>query len=145
MSNYRVVSSGGGAIAVCDRCKQKYRYLDLRPDGAMPGLQVCPTCYDNPNPWVNWQPRLAPLTLKNPRPDQVVVTEYIRVVDGRPTIYLVGGQGQKGLMQSAPQPNGAYVQVNRDPHIQKDFKEKFNQYIPPSVLTGNYANEHDDD
>jgi hypothetical protein len=58
-----------GAIAVCDRCKLKYLYADLNPDGNSPGLRVCDKCWDTKDPW-----RLAPrptedISLRFARPD----------------------------------------------------------------------------
>lgn len=66
-----VFASGDIAIAVCDRCRRKVPYRQLRADGNSPGLKVCqdPGCWDNKDPW-----RLPPiqpdsLVLRFPRPD----------------------------------------------------------------------------
>lgn len=67
-------ATGNLAIAVCDRCNTKRKYLDLVPDGDKPGLRVCdpakfPGCWDEKDPY-----RLPPrqpdaITLRFPRPD----------------------------------------------------------------------------
>lgn len=57
------------AKAVCDRCKMRKNYDELRADGNSPGLRVCSECWDPIDPW-----RLAPrptedITLQYPRPE----------------------------------------------------------------------------
>jgi len=68
MSGY---ASGCLSNAICDRCRRKVPYRDLRPDGNSPGLMVCqdPGCWDPRDPW-----RLPPIQpdniiLRHPRPD----------------------------------------------------------------------------
>lgn len=69
-------STGDIAIAVCDRCKFKKPYLELRPDGDKPGLRVCAECWDSKDPW-----RLPPrqpeaIALRYARPDvSIAVTQ----------------------------------------------------------------------
>lgn len=56
-------------IAICDRCKQKFRISELGPDPNSPGLRVCREDRDLYDPY-----RLAPrqpekIQLDFPRPD----------------------------------------------------------------------------
>ncbi len=61
---------GSSAIAICDRCKTKRGYSELRPDGDKPGLRVCGDgCWDVKDPWRLPRPPEKPITLRNPRPD----------------------------------------------------------------------------
>ena len=43
-------ASGKNAWGRCQRCGDRVRYLQLRPDGDVPGLLVCGPCYDIPHP-----------------------------------------------------------------------------------------------
>jgi len=58
------------SIGICDRCKFKYPYSELRPDGNIPAIRVCGNgCSDEFDPY-----RLAPrpterISLRFPRPD----------------------------------------------------------------------------
>lgn len=62
-------ATGKVAIAICDRCKFKFPYLALRPDGDKPGLRVCKDCWDTKDPY-RLPPRKADaFTLRYPRPD----------------------------------------------------------------------------
>jgi hypothetical protein len=129
MTVSRGFASGNGAIAVCDRCKQKYRYNDLVKDLAMPGLWVCKTCQDGPNPWVNWKPRLVPIVLDHPRPDQIVPMSYLKIVDGKPRLYVVQEDGKAALVQTQEgQLDMEDYQVEY-----KTAQQTINQYIPPHL------------
>jgi hypothetical protein len=65
-----VSSKGVVAIAVCDRCKLKVRYDELRPDGNSPGLMVCEPCCDKKDPWKLPARKTEVITLRRPRPDE---------------------------------------------------------------------------
>ena len=60
------------AIAICDRCKFKFRYDDLRADGNSPGLRVCQKCYDVKDPWRLPARQTETVNLRQPRPDESV-------------------------------------------------------------------------
>lgn len=73
MSLYHPVSvKGTAAIAVCDRCKLKMGYDDLRPDGNSPGLRVCKDCWDAKDPWRLPARQAENITLRYPRPDETL-------------------------------------------------------------------------
>lgn len=41
---------GSRALAECMRCGRRVRYLDLRQDGQVKGLNVCGECWDPEHP-----------------------------------------------------------------------------------------------
>ena len=58
------------AIAVCDRCKMKKPYVDLRPDGNSPGLRVCGDgCWDTLDPYRLAARKTERINLRFARPD----------------------------------------------------------------------------
>jgi hypothetical protein len=58
------------AIAVCDRCKMKRAYVDLRPDGNSPGLRVCGQgCWDTLDPYRLAARKTERINLRFARPD----------------------------------------------------------------------------
>lgn len=77
MPLYLPVSTKGGttAIGVCDRCKRKVPYSELRPDGNSPGLRVCsnPGCWDHKDPYRYPARKTENISLRYPRPDEELV------------------------------------------------------------------------
>ena len=58
------------AIAVCDRCKMKRAYVDLRPDGNSPGLRVCGEgCWDTLDHYRLAARKTERINLRFARPD----------------------------------------------------------------------------
>lgn len=58
------------AIAVCDRCKMKRPFVDLRSDGNSPGLRVCGQgCWDTLDPYRLPARKTERINLRFPRPD----------------------------------------------------------------------------
>jgi len=58
------------SIAVCDRCKMKRKYVDLRSDPNFNGLRVCVYgCIDEFDPWRLPARKTESITLQYPRPD----------------------------------------------------------------------------
>lgn len=72
MPRYIPVNTKGGtvAIAVCDRCKMKMPYSELRPDGNSPGLRVCSACCDVKDPYRYPARQTENVALRYPRPDE---------------------------------------------------------------------------
>lgn len=60
---------GTVAIAVCDRCKLKMPYSELRADGNSPGLRVCKACCDVKDPYRLAARQTENISLRYPRPD----------------------------------------------------------------------------
>lgn len=81
------------AIAVCDRCKMKRAYVDLRPDGNFPGLRVCGEgCWDTLDPYRLAARKTERINLRFARPDvSVAVTGSDLVTTGN-TQYILSTQ-----------------------------------------------------
>lgn len=124
-------STGEYAIAVCDRCKFKYRYPELRADGAVSSLRVCQKCWDKPDPWKTWQPNYPSYLLQFPRPDQQLTTNYQYVTDNAP---VIAAQERNYYRQVI----GTGVNSDKGPQIQAQGNPSpdrwINSYIPPSLL-----------
>lgn len=58
------------AIAFCDRCQQKKKYVELKPDRDNPGMRVCDPCNDNPDPYKGPQRKTENISLRYPRPEK---------------------------------------------------------------------------
>src|SRR3972149_580372 len=67
-------ATGDLAIAICDRCKFKFKYLELSPDRDKPGLRVCDECNDVRDPYRLPPRQPEPFTLRHPRPDESIAT-----------------------------------------------------------------------
>ena len=64
------------AIAVCDRCKMKKPYVDLRPDGNSPGLRVCGDgCWDTLDPYRLAARKTERINLRFARPDSPLLED----------------------------------------------------------------------
>ena len=69
------------SIFICDRCKMKRAYSDMRADGNIPALKVCSEeCSDQFDPY-----RLAPrpterISLRFPRPDTDVAESHDNII-----------------------------------------------------------------
>lgn len=61
-------ATGRYAIAICDRCGQQARYLDLVPDGYTKGLRVHPWCRDTEHPQEKPFRGEEGIALRHPRP-----------------------------------------------------------------------------
>jgi hypothetical protein len=58
------------SIAICDRCKRKVAYSDIRPDGNIPGIRVCGDgCSDQFDPYRLPARQSERISLRFPRPD----------------------------------------------------------------------------
>jgi len=83
------------AIAVCDRCKMKMPYGELRADGNSPGLRVCKACCDVKDPYRTPARKTENISLRYPRPDaplsdavetDIIGTEQLINIDFPPEI-----------------------------------------------------------
>lgn len=71
------------AIAVCDRCKMKKPYVDLRPDGNSPGLRVCGDgCWDTRDPYRLAARKTERINLRFARPDVSVAANNNYLMTG---------------------------------------------------------------
>ena len=72
------------AIAVCDRCKMKKPYVNLRPDGNSHGLRVCGDgCWDTLDPYRLAARKTERINLRFARPDvSVAATDNFLMTGG---------------------------------------------------------------
>lgn len=69
------------AIGICDRCKFKYPYSELRPDGNIPGLRVCGNgCSDSFDPYRLAMRQPEKISLRFPRPDADVAENHDAII-----------------------------------------------------------------
>ena len=78
-------ANGNRAIALCDRCGQQYKYLQLRQEWN--GLITCPDCFEPIHPQLDpgYHPADA-IALKDPRPARQ-----------EPVIVFVGAPGDSAF------------------------------------------------
>jgi len=69
---------GTYALAICDRCGQQYKYLELKKEWN--GLFTCPECWEPKHPQLDPPYHPAdPIAIRNPRPARVEpVTVYVQ-------------------------------------------------------------------
>lgn len=58
------------SVFICDRCKMKRPYSDMRPDGNIPAIKVCSvSCSDEWDPYRLPARQPEKITIRFPRPD----------------------------------------------------------------------------
>jgi len=62
------------SVAICDRCRCKFAYVDLMPDPNFPGMRVCKEDLDNFDPWRLPAIQTENIALRFPRPDTNIAT-----------------------------------------------------------------------
>lgn len=86
-----VIASGTLSKAICDRCKFRYHYRELRPDPNLPGLMVCDECRDQYDPYrLPARPPDA-ISLRRPRPDEPLGESQKYIVDENGELVAVTG------------------------------------------------------
>ena len=89
---------GKYSLAICDRCGQQYKYLELQQEWN--GLFTCPECFEPKHPQLDPPYHAAdPEALKNARPDRE-----------EPIVVQVGNPNQSLFTSNGMQPS----QVNGD-------------------------------
>ena len=74
------------SIAICDRCKRKVPYSDIRPDGNIPAIRVCGDgCSDQFDPYRLPARQSEKISLRFPRPD-ADIAEYQDAITTDPNI-----------------------------------------------------------
>jgi hypothetical protein len=64
------------SVAICDRCKNKRKYVDIVPDGNIPGIRVCIYgCSDQFDPYRLPMRPTENVAIRFPRPD-ADIAEY---------------------------------------------------------------------
>jgi hypothetical protein len=87
-------ASGTYALALCDRCGQRFKLNALRKEWT--GFKVCSTCYEPKHPQLEPKRSIRePIAVREPRPDRV-----------EPVTVYIGGPGDSTFaavgMQPAP-------------------------------------------
>jgi len=62
------------SVAICDRCRCKFPYVDLMPDPNFPGMRVCKEDLDKFDPWRLPAIQTENIALRFPRPDTNIAT-----------------------------------------------------------------------
>jgi len=65
------------SVAICDRCRIKFPYSELRPDPNFPGMRVCHYDLDNFDPWRLPAIQTENIALRFPRPDTNIATSPV--------------------------------------------------------------------
>jgi hypothetical protein len=69
------------SIFVCDRCKMKRPYSDMRPDGNIPAIKVCSdSCSDEFDPYRLPARQPEKITIRFPRPDTDVAENHDNII-----------------------------------------------------------------
>ena len=85
-------ASGKFALAICDRCGQQYKYLELQQEWN--GLFTCPECFEPKHPQLDPPYHPAdPIALQDPRPARQ-----------EPVIVYVGAPGDSSFEANGMQP-----------------------------------------
>ena len=91
------------SIAICDRCKMKYAYSDLIPDGNIPALRVCQNgCSDQFDPYRLPARQPEKISIRFPRPD-ADISQYDDAITTDPNIVNMpnsvaqGTEGENGI------------------------------------------------
>ena len=86
-------ASGKFALAICDRCGQQYKYLELQQEWN--GLFTCPECYEPKHPQLDPPYHPAdPISLQDPRPARK-----------EPVTVYVGAPGDSAFESNGMQPS----------------------------------------
>lgn len=69
------------SIAICDRCKMKRAYSELRPDGNIPALRVCGQgCSDQFDPYRLPARQPEKIAIRFPRPDADIAENHDAII-----------------------------------------------------------------
>ena len=88
-----VFASGKYALAICDRCGQQYKFLELKKEWN--GLQVCPECYESKHPQLDPSYHAA----------DAQALPFTRPAREEPMIVFVGGSGDSSFTSNGMQPS----------------------------------------
>ena len=93
-----VFASGKYALAICDRCGQQYKFLQLKKEWN--GLEVCPECYEPKHPQLEPPYSSADAeAIENPRPKK---PQAVVVVAGDPNDTFFNSNGMQPSTISRP-------------------------------------------
>ena len=87
-----VFASGKYALAICDRCGQQYKFLQLKKEWN--GLEVCPECYEPKHPQLDPSYHAA----------DAQALPFTRPAREEPTTVFVGAPGDSAFESDGMQP-----------------------------------------
>jgi len=87
-----VFASGKYALAICDRCGQQYKFLELKKEWN--GLQVCPECYESKHPQLDPSYHAA----------DAQALPFTRPAREEPTTVFAGAPGDSAFESDGMQP-----------------------------------------
>ena len=87
-----VFASGKYALAICDRCGQQYKFLELKKEWN--GLEVCPECYEPKHPQLDPSYHAA----------DAQALPFTRPAREEPTTVFVGAPGDSAFESDGMQP-----------------------------------------
>jgi hypothetical protein len=100
------------SIAICDRCKMKRAYSDIRPDGNIPGIRVCGNgCSDQFDPYRLAARQTERINLRFARPDVSVAVEDNSLITGGSNNYVVSPEQNT----QTPEDNGNLDNITVSP------------------------------
>lgn len=69
------------SVFICDRCKMKRPYSDMRADGNIPGIKVCSvSCSDEFDPYRLPARQPEKISIRFPRPDESVAEQHHKLI-----------------------------------------------------------------
>lgn len=69
------------SVFICDRCKMKRPYSDMRPDGNIPAIKVCSeSCSDQFDPYRLPARQPEKITIRFPRPDIDIAENHDAII-----------------------------------------------------------------
>tara|TARA_R100001440_G_scaffold14996_1_gene25516 strand:- start:216 stop:548 length:333 start_codon:yes stop_codon:yes gene_type:complete len=86
-------ATGKYAVAICDRCAQQYKFLELRKEWN--GLMTCPECFEPKHP------QLDPAYHSG----DAQALPFARPAREEPVIVFVGGSGDSSFTSNGMQPS----------------------------------------
>ena len=87
-----VFASGKYAFAICDRCGQQYKFLELKKEWN--GLEVCPECYEPKHPQLDPSYHAA----------DAQALPFTRPAREEPTTVFAGAPGDSAFESDGMQP-----------------------------------------
>ena len=88
-----VFASGKYALAICDRCGQQYKFLQLKKEWN--GLEVCPECYEPKHPQLDPSYHAA----------DAQALPFTRPAREEPVTVFVGAPGDSAFESNGMQPS----------------------------------------
>ena len=140
-------ASGRNAWGRCQRCGDRVRYLELVNDQQVPGLRVCPSCYDIKHPAEKPVKLDDGIALRRPSPDND--DDTVDDVEDITGTAAGGGANYIDLDSSASTIPGAYVNctitlTGGTGSGQEKTIQAYNASTKRATVLGDWVTEPDD-